>query len=116
MEQFAAAAHVTVSRRGNLANSVDRALAELGLVRQVVATAPTEAAALEFARGSDLLVTVPATTARRAANDPGLTVLPLPFELPPAPVYLSWHQRYDTDPAHAWLRERARAALAAPGA
>ncbi len=34
-----------------------------------------------------------------------------PLDLPPAPVYLSWHQRYDTDPAHIWLRTLARTAL-----
>lgn len=63
-------------------------------------------------RGSDLLVTVPESTARSAAAVLGLTLLPLPFELPSAPVYLSWHQRYDTDPAHIWLRDLARTALA----
>lgn len=41
---------------------------------------------------------------------------PLPLELPSAPVYLSWHQRYDTDHAHTWLRALARTALAACGA
>lgn len=55
-EQYAAAEHVTVSRRGNLSNALDDALAPLGLTRRVVATAPTEAAALAFARGSDLLI------------------------------------------------------------
>ncbi|MFG3053595.1 LysR family transcriptional regulator [Kitasatospora sp. NPDC048239] len=110
-EQFAAADHITVSRRGNLTNALDDALARLGLTRRVVATAPTEAAALEFARESDLLVTVPEATTRRAVADLGLAVLPLPLELPSAPVYLSWHQRYDTDPAHAWLRGQARTAL-----
>ncbi|MEV0537396.1 LysR family transcriptional regulator [Kitasatospora sp. NPDC050463] len=110
-ERFAAAEHITVSRRGNFGNALDDALARLGLTRQVVATAPTEAAALEFARDSDLLVSVPEATTRRAVTDLGLAVLPLPLELPSAPVYLSWHQRYDTDPAHAWLRGQARTAL-----
>src|SRR3954467_15407192 len=48
-KRYAAAEHVTVSRRGNLSNAVDDVLARLGLTRRVVATAPTEAAALEFA-------------------------------------------------------------------
>ena len=48
--------------------------------------------------------------------DLGLVVLPLPLELPSAPIYLSWHQRYDTDHAHAWLRGLARTALAMGGA
>ncbi|MGW3137979.1 LysR family transcriptional regulator [Streptomyces sp. NPDC001139] len=114
-KRYAAAEHVTVSRRGNLGNALDDALARLGLTRQVVATAPSEAAAFQFARGSDLLVSVPEVTTRSAVADLGLVVLPLPFELPSAPVYLSWHQRYDTDHAHAWLRGLARTALAVGG-
>ncbi|MET9125956.1 LysR family transcriptional regulator [Streptomyces sp. NPDC004528] len=110
-KRYAAAEHVTVSRRGNLGNAVDEALARLGLTRRVVASAPTEAAALEFARGSDLVVSVPEATTRSSVAELGLTLLPLPVELPSASVYLSWHQRYDTDTAHTWLRGLARTAL-----
>ncbi|MFF2195390.1 LysR family transcriptional regulator [Streptomyces sp. NPDC058157] len=110
--RYAAAEHVTVSRRGNLGNAVDEALAQLGLSRRVVATAPTEAAAFAFARDCDLVLSVPEATARAAVGELGLVALPLPLELPSAPVYLSWHQRYDTDSAHAWLRGLARDALA----
>ncbi len=112
--RYAASEHITISRRGSLGNAVDDALAQLGLTRRVVATVPTEAAAFEFVRGSDLLVTVPESTTRSAAEDLGLALLPLPLELSPAPVYLSWHQRYDTDPAHVWLRDLARTALTSP--
>ncbi|QNS08359.1 LysR family transcriptional regulator [Streptomyces xanthii] len=115
-QQYAAAEHITVSRRGNLSNALDDALAQLGLSRRVVASAPTEAAALEFARTSDLLLCVPDATTRSAVTDLGLAVLPFPLELPSAPVYLSWHHRYDTDPAHAWLRGLARTALTMDGA
>ncbi|MCO5971912.1 LysR family transcriptional regulator [Actinoallomurus soli] len=114
-EQYAAAEHITISRRGTLGNAFDDALTRLGLTRRVVATAPTQAAAFEFVRGSDLLATAPESTARSAAADLGVALLPLPLELPPAPVYLSWHQRYDTDRAHVWLRDLARTALATPG-
>ncbi len=110
--QYAAAEHITVSRRGRLGNALDDALARLGLTRRVVATAPTEGTAFEFVRDSDLLVTAPESTTRATATALGLTLLPLPFELPSAAVYLSWHQRYDTDPAHVWLRDLARSALA----
>jgi DNA-binding transcriptional LysR family regulator len=106
--RYAAADHITVSRRGRLGNALDDALARLGLARRVVAAAPTEAAAFAFARGSDVVVTVPEATARSAAD---LDLLPLPLEVPPAPVYLLWHQRYDTDRAHGWLRDLARTAL-----
>ncbi|MEU8791368.1 LysR family transcriptional regulator [Streptomyces sp. NPDC048643] len=109
--RYAEAEHITISRRGRFDNALDGALAQLGLTRRVVATAPTEATGLEFVRESDLLVTAPESTTRSAAANLGLVLLPLPFELPSAPVYLSWHQRYDTDPAHAWLRDLARTAL-----
>ncbi|KMO94236.1 LysR family transcriptional regulator [Streptomyces roseus] len=115
-ERYAAAEHVTVSRRGNLDNAVDEALARLGLSRRVVASAPTEAAAFAFARDSDLVISLPEATTRSAVTDLGLAALPLPLELPSAPVYLSWHQRYDTDHAHAWLRGLARTALASVAA
>lgn len=111
-EQYAAAEHVTVSRRGNLNDAVDDVLTELGPIRRVVAAAPTEAAAPEFARGSDLLVCVPEATTRSAVTALGLAVHPLPLELSSAPVYLSWDQRQDTDQAHIWLRDLARTTLA----
>ncbi|MFE9478316.1 LysR family transcriptional regulator [Streptomyces spororaveus] len=114
-QTYAAAEHITVSRRGNLSNALDDALARLGLTRRVVATVPTEAAALAFARDSDLVVTLPETATRSAVTDLGLAALPLPFELPAAPVYLSWHQRYETDNAHTWLRGLARDALTLSG-
>ncbi|MFE9751438.1 LysR family transcriptional regulator [Saccharothrix saharensis] len=112
--RYAAADHITASRRGSLANALDDALARLGLTRRVVAAAPTEAAAFAFVRRTDLVATVPESTARPAAADLGLALLPLPVELPPAPVHLSWHQRYDTDRAHVWLRGLARTALVSP--
>jgi len=107
--RYAAAEHITVSRRGKLDNTLDEALAQLGLTRRVVAAVPSEAAAFAFVRDTDLLVVAPEATARPAAAD--LALLPLPLDLSPAPVYVSWHQRYDTDPAHMWLRDLARTAL-----
>ena len=35
----------------------------------------------------------------------GLQVLPIPFELPPLPIYMIWHETRRHDTAHRWLRE-----------
>ncbi|WP_405057809.1 LysR family transcriptional regulator [Kribbella sp. NBC_01505] len=107
-ERYAAAEHVTVSRRGRLVDPIDDVLAEAGLRREVVVASPTVAAALQLVRLSDLVVTLPDVT---NLLDFGLSKLPLPLDVPAIPIRLSWHQRYDGDPGHAWLRERARAVL-----
>jgi DNA-binding transcriptional LysR family regulator len=112
-ERYASEAdHVAVSRRGRLRDTMDELLAELGLKRHVVMSAPSGSSALRFARVADLVVTVPETAAHMAVAELGLVVLPLPIDIPLIPVFLSWHQRYDSDRAHVWLRGLARSALA----
>ncbi|WP_405015135.1 LysR family transcriptional regulator [Kitasatospora sp. NBC_01539] len=113
LDRYAAAEHVTVSRRGRLNDPVDDALAAGGRGRRVVAAVPTAAAALHLVRDGDLLVTVPALVSRTMLADLGLRTLPLPLAMPPVPIHLAWHQRYDGDRAHTWLRDRAREVLLA---
>ncbi|AKL69469.1 LysR family transcriptional regulator [Streptomyces sp. Mg1] len=118
-ERYAAAEHLTVSRRGNLHDPLDGALGALGLERRVVASGPTAAFALQLALGSDLVVTIPDAVTRAARDQLGLVTLPLPISLPDVSLYLLWHQRYDDDRAHTWLRDLAtetiRALFAPPG-
>ncbi|MEV1025875.1 LysR family transcriptional regulator [Streptomyces sp. NPDC050264] len=112
-ERYAAAGHVTVSRRGRLRDPVDDALVALGLERQVIAAAPSAATALSLIRDTDLVVTVPQAVTDSARRGLGLRALPLPLKMPPIPLHLVWHQRHDNDRAHAWLRTQAQAALEA---
>jgi DNA-binding transcriptional LysR family regulator len=107
VERYAAAQHVTVSRRGRLHDPLDQALRARGLRRDVVASLPTVGAALDVLRGSDLLVVV----AGLSATPSGLVLRPLPLELPAAVMNMSWHHRFDDDAAHQWLRDQARQAL-----
>ena len=104
VERYASAKHLIVSRRGRLRDPIDDLLEERGLRRQVVASAPGMAAALHLVSGSDLVVSVAEQLGRPMVDALGLQMLSLPFELPPVPAILSWHQRYDDDLAHAWLR------------
>ncbi|MFH8980457.1 LysR family transcriptional regulator [Streptomyces varsoviensis] len=114
-ERYAAAEHVTVSRRGRLRDPVDDALAALGLDRRVIAAAPSTAAAFPLVLDTDLVVTVPRSVTGPALRTAGLRPLPLPAPLamPPIPLHLVWHQRHDNDRAHAWLRAQARSAARA---
>ncbi|WP_405725341.1 LysR family transcriptional regulator [Streptomyces sp. NBC_00028] len=109
--RYAAAAHLTVSRRGSLHDRIDDTLAALGHQRHVIASAPTTGTALQLARDTDLVVTLPDAATRSTRDQLGLTTLALPLDLPDVPLCLLWHQRYDSDPAHTWLRETATRTL-----
>ena len=112
-ERFAAAGHVTVSRRGHLRGVIDDVLAERGLRRRVVASLPTSSAALDLVASTDLLTVVAEQVCRPGWTRLGLHARQLPFALPAVPVIVTWHHRNDTDPAHAWLRMQVRRALRA---
>ncbi|MFG2999790.1 LysR family transcriptional regulator [Streptomyces sp. NPDC048340] len=107
IERYTAAEHLTVSRRGRLRDQIDDALTTRGLERRVAAAGPTAAFALQLALDTDLVVTLPEAVTRTARNRLGLVSLPLPLQLPDVPLYLLWHQRYDDDRAHTWLRDLA---------
>ena len=104
IERYANAPHITVSRRGRLHDPIDDALERLGLRRRVIASAPTSTAALQFICQSDLMVSVPHFISQPMVNALGLRSLAIPLELQSVPVIQAWHQRYDGDKAHVWLR------------
>jgi DNA-binding transcriptional LysR family regulator len=118
LARYAAAAHVSASRRGRARGPIDGALAALGLERTVALVAPGPLAALAIAADSDLVATVSAPLARWGRRALGLRTFKLPLALPRSVVAESWHPRLDPDPAHRWLRECVRAcarALVAAG-
>ncbi|WP_404961758.1 LysR family transcriptional regulator [Streptomyces sp. 147326] len=107
VRRFAAAEHMTASRRGRLEGPVDAALAEQGLSRRVVGSVGTFPASLFVLRESDL-VGLLTTQAEPLAAALGLETFEIPLALPPLPFGMAWHPRHDADPAHAWLRACAR--------
>ncbi|MFI6037911.1 LysR substrate-binding domain-containing protein [Streptomyces sp. NPDC051315] len=111
LECYAAAEHLTISRRGRLRDPVDEALTTCGHERRVVAAAPIVAFALRLAPDTDLVLTLPDAATRAARERLGLITLPLPLQMPAIALYLLWHQRYDADRAHTWLRDLATEAV-----
>ncbi|HWS33928.1 MAG TPA: LysR family transcriptional regulator [Actinoplanes sp.] len=108
---FAAQPHVLVSRRGRLTDPVDGLLAEHGLERRVLAAVGSTAGALMIVADSDAVVVAAESTCRPLVEAFGLVTVPAPVELPAVPVVAVWHQRYDSEPGHAWLRDRVRSVL-----
>lgn len=85
---------------------VDKALAERGLARHIVISAPSFANNLACLIGTDLIATAPA---RLMVNPPfsDLQTFALPFAMPfkTYPYLLIWHDRTDTDQGNIWLRQ-----------
>ncbi len=111
VRRWAEADHVSISRRGRLGDLVDDLLAEHGLTRRVVATAPTATAALAMVASGQLVTLVPRRTSRTILEALGLTSTNAPIDLPPSPIILAWHRRYDDDRAHIWLRHSITSAI-----
>lgn len=84
---------------------IDQALAKLGRQRNVAARVRYFMAAPLVIARSDLLLTGPSLLIHYFAELVALQVLPPPIELPTYPEEAYWHERFDNDPAHAWLRK-----------
>ncbi|MBX3249533.1 MAG: LysR family transcriptional regulator [Myxococcales bacterium] len=112
LARYVALGHALISPQGRGATIVDRALAERGLERHVALRVQSFAAAPLVVASSDLVLTAPSRLARAFARHGGLRVLPPPIPLERFPNHLFWHERFDHDPAHVWLREAIAAAAA----
>lgn len=112
LARYAAAAHVTVSRRGILHGPIDAFLAGHGLRREVVVSVPTATIALLMVADSDLVGRATARMHRPLVERLGLTTVATPLVLPGLEIAQAWHAKFDVDPAHAWLRERIREVFA----
>ncbi|GIM91776.1 LysR substrate-binding domain-containing protein [Paractinoplanes toevensis] len=108
---YAAQPHVLISRRGRLTDPVDHLLESHGLRRRVLAAVGTTATAAHLIARGLAVATVPELTWRPLIEAFDLVTAPLPIPLPSPPINCAWHQRYDTDPAHVWLRDQVRAAV-----
>ena len=103
VERYAQGRHVMVSRRGLDHGPIDDALQALGHQRRVVTVVGGFAAALELARGSDLIASVPLHHC--AGLRQAMFSFELPLPLPGFSVSMFWHPRHQADAAHRWLRE-----------
>lgn len=104
-KRYAACSHVVASRRGLANGPVDKALAELGLARSVIAVVPSFRAALAVAGTSDLVALVTSSFFNATQSDlADVRSFPLPVRTEAITVSQMWHPRFDADPAHRWLR------------
>ena len=113
--RFAAATHVSASRRGFSHGPIDEALAAQGLSRQVRFVVPGFHAAMLTAAASDIVAAVPLAIAEAAAAL-GLRIshFDLPVSTPEVAIAQAWHPRFDKDAGHRWLRHAVHRTLRGP--
>ena len=104
LERLAAVPHVAVSRRGQDRGPLDDVLAQAGLSRRVTAIVPSYAAAAFLILATDLTGLIAGFAARPIAAASGAHAYRIPAPLPPVRIAAAWHARFDSDPAHRWLR------------
>lgn len=117
LDLFCALPHALRSVDGSLDGFADAALARVGRQRRVMLALPhfqsvCFAVAKAGEAGRDLIAMLPVQYARAMATALGLALFAPPLEVPAPQISLHWHRRRDTDPAHRWLREQAKAEMA----
>lgn len=106
VERWLSFGHVVV-RTGNASpNVVSRSLERQGLARRIGAEVPTFLAGLMLVAGSDLLMNAPSALVDELTTTLGLVTREAPAPLPKFPAALMWHERFQQDAGHAWLREQ----------
>ncbi|WP_434589597.1 LysR family transcriptional regulator [Pseudomonas sp. R4-76] len=108
-EQFCSLEHVLVSREGGgFFGVTDRALADVGLRRNVVLSVPHFLMAMSVLVSTDLVAMLPSRLVR---GNPALQVVDAPLQVPSYEMAMFWGERAHRDPAHKWLREHLLASV-----
>ncbi|MDY7227832.1 LysR family transcriptional regulator [Hyalangium rubrum] len=114
-EQYLRLPHLLISTSGEGEGVVDRELTKIGRSRRIALRVPYFLAAPLVIVRSELVLTAPRRMVEKFASAWPLQVLKPPLALPAFSAFQVWHERYDDDPAHRWLRgmvARAAASLA----
>ncbi len=106
---YLAAAHVLVSPRGQgFRGPIDAALERIGRSRTVALALTSFWMVAEVVSRTDLIATVPAGFYRHCQGLFELAAFVPPLEVSDFDMSMFWHERHQTDPAHAWLRRMVR--------
>jgi DNA-binding transcriptional LysR family regulator len=105
LEEFCREAHAVTVRDDNIfePTTTDRMLAEMGLERRQILLTRNYSSALRVIEQTDL---IGMGLHGILPLYPNLQAFPAPFQIGPMRLLVTWHERHQNDPAHAWLRRR----------
>ncbi|MCP3169198.1 LysR family transcriptional regulator [Myxococcus qinghaiensis] len=114
LETYLSLPHVLVSPRGEGAGTVDMALERVGRSRRIGLRLPYFLTAVLSLVRSNHVLTAPRRLAELFVDHLPLRLLPPPVPLRPFDVLQVWHERFDDESAHRWLRGVVARVAAAP--
>jgi DNA-binding transcriptional LysR family regulator len=105
--------HVVIRMPERQGTIIDQVLAQRGLQRQIGAVVQSFMAMPMVAARTGYICNFPTRMAGMFADLFDLSVHELPIDFDASPLFISWHKRFDADPAHAWLLAQIRAVVSA---
>lgn len=105
MDDYTAARHVKVSLKGVKKNLLDEGLKKAGFSRTSSFVLTNYTLGFPMVSNSPYLFTEPKIMCEPWLKTYGLSMRPLPVDIPGFTVRMVWHRRFDGDPAHMWLRD-----------
>ncbi|CAB1370683.1 LysR family transcriptional regulator [Denitratisoma oestradiolicum] len=100
--------HLRIAPRGDQRDPIDRALAQRGRQRRIALSIPNFSSAPMVVARSDLILTAPRRCILAWKNLMPISIYEPPLDLPCFSIAMVWHERFQQNPAHQWLRERLR--------
>jgi DNA-binding transcriptional LysR family regulator len=104
MSDFLAWPHISLQPSAAIPSRVDAVLARAGHSRRVALTVPHMLVLPHLIQGTRMIACIAERVAHRFAKSLKLEVKEPPIALGPYEAFLVWHQRFDQDRGHAWLR------------
>lgn len=96
--------HIGLSFLKNFKGGIDDILHKSGQSRRVEIAVPNFSSVASFLRGTAMLATLPPQMQLTEMRD--FAYAPLPFEFSAGKMHMIWHQSYQEDSQHKWLRNK----------
>ncbi len=105
IHSFSQAEHLLFSLSGEASASVDHILAKQNITRRIAMTVNHCYHIPKLLEHTDMITTIPLPLVLESVEQQRLIIKKLPFELPPAPISMTWHTRQHRNAQSKWLRE-----------
>ncbi|MDF1797299.1 MAG: LysR family transcriptional regulator [Coxiellaceae bacterium] len=105
LDKYLEAEHMIINVTGySFSSFADVALQESNKFRKIPLRIPYVSIASRILPKTEYLATIPELLLTAFKNPDKLSIQPCPVKIPDAALLIAWHNRFDNDPGHLWLR------------